>query len=38
MVHHAQDCVKGKAIPAQAWTSLESSRRLRIPDFKTINT
>jgi hypothetical protein len=25
---------KGKAIPLQAWTGLESSRRLRFPDFK----
>jgi len=24
---------KGKAIPLQAWTGLESSRRLRLPDF-----
>ena len=26
---------KGKAIPVQAWTCLEGSRRLRLPDFKT---
>jgi len=26
------------AISAQAWTSPESSRRLRLPDFKTIGT
>jgi len=25
-----------KAIPLQAWTSPEGSRRLRLPDFKTI--
>jgi len=31
-------CKKGKAIPLQAWTGLEISRRLRIPDFKTIGT
>ena len=24
-----------KASPLQAWTSLEGSRRLRVPDFKT---
>jgi len=24
---------KGKAIPVQAWTSPEGSRRLRLPDF-----
>jgi hypothetical protein len=24
---------KGKAIPLQAWTGPEGSRRLRIPDF-----
>ena len=28
----------GKAIPLQAWTGLEGSRRLRLPDFKTIGT
>jgi hypothetical protein len=29
---------KGKAIPLQAWTGSEGSKRLRLPDFKTINT
>jgi hypothetical protein len=29
---------KGKAIPLQAWTGPEISRRLRLPDFKTIGT
>ena len=29
---------KGKAIPLQAWTGPEGSRRLRHPDFKTIGT
>jgi len=29
---------KGKAIPLQTWTDPESSRRLRLPDFKTIGT
>jgi hypothetical protein len=29
---------KGKAIPLQAWTSPEGSRRLRLPDLKTIGT
>jgi hypothetical protein len=29
---------KGKAIPLQAWTDPEGSRRVRIPDFKTIGT
>ena len=28
----------GKAIPLQAWTGLEGSRRLRLPDFKTFGT
>jgi hypothetical protein len=28
----------GKAIPLQAWTDPEGSRRLRLPDFKTIGT
>jgi hypothetical protein len=27
-----------KAIPLQAWTDPEGSRRLRFPDFKTIGT
>jgi hypothetical protein len=27
---------KGKTIPLQAWTGPEGSRRLRLPDFKTI--
>jgi hypothetical protein len=27
---------KGKAISLQAWTGPEGSRRLRLPDFKTI--
>jgi len=29
---------KGKAIPLQAWIGPEGSRRLRLPDFKTIGT
>jgi len=27
-----------KAVPLQAWTGPEGSRRLRLPDFKTIGT
>jgi len=27
---------KGKAIPVQPWTGPEGSRRMRVPDFKTI--
>jgi hypothetical protein len=30
--------VRGKAIPLQAMTGPEGSRRLRLPDFKTIGT
>ena len=30
--------IKGKAIPVQVGTCLEGSRRLRIPDFKTVGT
>jgi len=30
--------IEGKTIPLQAWTGLEGSRRLRLPDFKTIGT
>jgi hypothetical protein len=29
---------KGKAIPLQAWTGPEGSRRLKLPDFKTFST
>jgi len=29
---------KGKAIPVQAWTGPEFSRRLRHPDFVTVGT
>jgi hypothetical protein len=29
---------KGKAIPLQAWTVPEGSRRLRLPDFMKIGT
>jgi hypothetical protein len=29
---------QGKAIPLQAQTGPEGSRRLRLPDFKTIST
>jgi len=29
---------KGKAIPLQAWTGPEGSRRLKLPDFVTIDT
>ena len=29
---------KGKAIPLQAWAGPEGSRKLRLPDFKTIST
>jgi hypothetical protein len=30
--------VKGKAIPIQALTGPEGSRRFRLPDFKTVGT
>jgi hypothetical protein len=30
--------LKGKAIPLQAWTGAGFSRRMRLPDFKTIGT
>jgi hypothetical protein len=30
--------VKGKAIPLQALTGPDGSRKLRLPDFKTIGT
>jgi len=41
-MRHIVHCVysegKGKAIPLQAWTGPEVSRKLRLPDFKTIGT
>ena len=37
-VKHILLKVKGKAIPLQAWTGPEGSRRLRLPDFKTVGT
>jgi hypothetical protein len=30
--------VKGKPIPLQAWIGSEGTKRLRLPDFKTIGT
>jgi len=30
--------IKGKAIPLQAWTGPEGSRRFRLVDFKTVGT
>jgi hypothetical protein len=32
------DIINGKAIPLQAWTGPEGSKRLRLLDFKTIGT
>jgi len=29
---------KGKTIPIQAWTGPEGTKRLRLPDFKTVIT
>jgi len=31
-------CKKVKAIPLQAWAGHEGSRRLKLPDFKTVDT
>jgi hypothetical protein len=38
--HHKKPVGSGKvkAIHVQAWTDPEGSRRLRLPDFKTIGT
>jgi hypothetical protein len=33
-----KDKGKGRAIPVKAWTVPEGFRRLRLPDFKTIDT
>ena len=37
-VHALHSWHRGKATPLQAWTAPECSRRLRLPDFKTIGT
>jgi hypothetical protein len=37
MDSHVEGKAKGKAIPLQVWTGPEDSRRLRFPDFKTID-
>jgi hypothetical protein len=36
--YHVKGKDKGKPFPLQAWTGPEGSRRLRFPDFKTVNT
>jgi hypothetical protein len=36
--HHVNKIKKVKAIPIQTWTGPWGSRRLRLPDFKTITT
>jgi hypothetical protein len=38
MFNYNEKSVKVKAIPLQAWTGPEGSRRLKLPDFKTIGT
>jgi hypothetical protein len=35
---HLMYFCKGKTIPSQAWTGPEDSRRLGLPDFKTVGT
>jgi hypothetical protein len=37
-LRNSRKFLKGKAIPIQAWTSPDYSRRLRLPDFKTFVT
>jgi len=36
LYHLARDKSKGKAIPLQAWSGPEGSRKLRFPDFMTM--
>jgi hypothetical protein len=38
MLQQVIEYIKSKAIPLQALTGPEGSRRLRLPDFKTIGT
>jgi hypothetical protein len=38
LLTNGNKAITGKAIPLQAWTGPSGSRRLRLPDFKTIGT
>ena len=38
VLQHTNTASEGKTIPLQAWTGPEGSRRLRLPDFKTVGT
>jgi hypothetical protein len=35
MTHPLTDISKGKAVPLQAWSGPEGSRKVRFPDFMT---
>jgi hypothetical protein len=35
-VEDVKETSKGKAVPLQAWSGPEGSRKLRFPDFKTM--
>jgi hypothetical protein len=37
LYEHFITYIKGKAVPLQAWTGPEGSRRLRLPEFMTID-
>ena len=38
LTDYLKEIGKGKAIPLQAWTGPDGSRKLRLPDFKTVST
>ena len=38
LISGSSNVAKVKAIPLQAWTGIEGSRRLRVPEFKIIST
>jgi len=38
LISGSSSVAKVKAIPLQAWKGIEGSRRLRLPEFKTIST
>jgi hypothetical protein len=38
LISGSSNVAKVKAIPLQVWTGIEGSRRLRLPEFKTIRT
>jgi len=38
MVYYERGKSKSKAVPVEAWTGPEGSRKMKLPDFKTYGT